>query len=311
MSCGPGPTNQTIRFLFSLTLLVIVSTSVLAQETKVEKRPALDVTGNKVFSKPELLGVVNSQLDSWTKNGGKYETAMLDYTLHQMEQFMRSHGYLQAKVTKGDIEQTEAGPQIVLAVVEGPLYRVGKMTIDGARLLSTEEVMEVIGLKTGDIANGQKLSDGIFQRLKARYAKFGYVQYTAEVDPTFSLKDGAQEGVVDFQFIIDEGDQFRVHSIKLVGAEASLMDSLKRELLLRAGDIFDDELFRESIARMNRTGLVDPIDDEKDVHYTDLQDKERQLANKRGAKADDLPAPPLLDLVITVKKASLSARDRN
>jgi len=301
-----------MRFLFSLTLLVVVCSSVWAQEANVEKRPLLDLTGNKVFAKPELLEIVNSQLDKWTKAGSKYETPMLDYCLHQMDNFMKSRGYLQARVTKGDTEQTEAGPRIVLAVMEGPLYRVGKLKVDGARLLAPEEVLETIGLKPGDVANGAKVSDGLYQRLKARYAKLGHIQYTAEVNPTFHAETGDAEGVVDLALTIDEGDQFRIHSIKVVGADRSSIDFLKRELLLRDGDIFDDELFRESIARMNRTGLVEPIDDEKDVNFTDLQDKARQLAYKRGAKADEAPAPPLLDVVINVKKAtSIAARDRN
>ena len=312
MSRSLSSSNHTIRFLFSLTLLVIVCVSVSAQEPTPEQRPVLDLTGNKVFSKPELLGIVNSQLDKWTKGGGKYETAMLDYTLHQMERFIKSHGYLQGRVTKGEPEQTEAGPRIVLAVVEGPLYRVGKLKVDGARLLTSEQVLESIGLQPGDIANSEKLSDGLYQRLKARYAKLGHVQYMADVSPTFHAEIGEAEGVVDLALTIDEGDQFRIHSIKVLGADPSSIGFLKRELLLRDGDIFDDELFRESIARMNRTGLVEPIDDEKDVDFTDLQDKARRLAYKRGSAADEIPAAPLLDVVINVKKSNgLSARDRN
>jgi hypothetical protein len=69
--------------------------------------------------------------------------------------------------------------------------------------------------------------------------------------------------------------------------------------MLRAGDIFDDELFHESVIRMSRTGLVDPIDPEKDVDFTNDQRK----------SLDE--GPPLLDLVIHVKKAGTSsARER-
>lgn len=292
-----GSTNQTIRFLFSLILLAVVCASVLAQESQVEKRPLLDVTGNKVLAKAELLEVVNSQLDSWAKNGGKYETAMLDYTLHQMAMFMKSRGYLQAQVTKGDVEQTEAGPRIVLAVTEGPLYRVGKTTVNGARLLTPEQVSEVIGFKTGDIANGQRVSEVLFQRLKTRYAKFGYVEYTAEVIPTFHPANDNADGVVDFVFNLDEGEQFLVRSIKIDGGDKALTQVLTRELMLRAGDIFDDELFRESVTRMNRTGLIAPIDNERDVDFTDNK-------RKTGEQA-------LLDLVIHVKKVNaLSARQQ-
>jgi len=87
-----------------------------------------------------------------------------------------------------------------------------------------------------------------------------------------------------------------VRSIKIDGADKALTDALRRELLLRAGDIFDDELLHESVTRMNRTGLVDPIDSQKDVDFKDNQHKTSL-------------EPALLDLVIHVKKSTaLAAR---
>lgn len=298
MSRSHYSTTGLFRLAGSLFILVLSFTSLIAQQTSEAKRPALDLDGNKVFAKATLLDVVNSQLDEWAKHGTKYEPAMLDYGVHQMEGFMKSHGYLQARATQGNIEQAETGPRVLITIVEGPLYRVGKMTVDGARLITPEQVLDEIGLKTGDIANGKKVSDSLYQRLKARYGKFGYVQYTAEVNPTFHAEMGDAEGVVDLKITIDEGEQFTVRSIKIAGADKALTEVLRRELMLRAGDIFDDGLFRESITRMNRTGLVDPIDSERDVDFKDNQQK---------ASTE----PPLLDLVIKVKKSSALAARQN
>ena len=286
----------SFRLAGSLCILVLSFTSVIAQQTTEAKRPTLDLDGNKIFAKAILLDVINSQLDEWAKDGGKYDPAMLDYCVHQLQMFMGSHGYLKAKATQGNIEQTETGPRVLLTVVEGPLYRVGKMTVDGARLITPEQVLDEIGLKTGDIANGKKISNSMFERLKNRYGKFGYVQYTAEIIPTFHAESGDAEGVADFKFTIDEGQQFTVRSIKIDGADKALTDVLRRELMLRAGDIFDNELFHESLTRMNRTGLIDPIDSQRDVNFKDNQQK---------ASTE----PALLDLVIKVKKSTaLAAR---
>jgi outer membrane protein insertion porin family len=296
MSQSYCSTIRSFRFVASLCILVLSFTCVIAQQTSESKRPALDLEGNKVFAKATLLDVVNSPLDAWAKNGGNYAPAMLDYSVHQLDMFMKSHGYLQAKATQGNIEQTEAGPRVLLTVSEGPLYRVGKMTVDGAQLLTAEQVLDEIGLKTGDIANGRKVSEGMFERLKNRYGNFGYVQYEAEITPTFHAEKDAAEGVVDLKLTIDEGKQFTVRSIKIDGADKTLTDVLRRELMLRAGDIFDNELFHESVTRMNRTGLVNPIDSERDVYFKDNQQK---------ASTE----PALLDLVIRVKKSSaLAAR---
>jgi len=297
-------TNHAIRFVITVAVLLFAFAAVCAQEVK-ETRPVFELEGNKIFSRTELLGTLNANLDKWTQKG-QYGSDLLDYGLHQLDQLMRSRGYLQARMTKGNVEQTEAGPHMLLTVTEGPLYRVGKTTIDGARLFSAEQVLNEIGLKTGDIANGEKLSNALYERLKARYGKFGYIQYTAEVEPTFRAEKGAPEGVVDFKITIEESEQFRIHSIRIAGAERGTTDLLARELMVRDGDVFDDELFRQSVERMNRTGIVEPIDAERDVDFTDLQDKKRQLAYKQRLDNPDV-GPPLLDLLIHVKKAGNSA----
>jgi outer membrane protein assembly factor BamA len=291
--------KQSVGLILSLCILALGFSSVVAQEVADSPRPTLDIDGNKNLSKTVLLDNINSQLD---KYGPRYNSQILDYCLHQLDSFIKSNGYLQAKVTAGNIEETDAGPRLLLTVVEGPLYRVGKITPDEARVFTAQEVLDEIGMKTGETANGEKLSNGVYERLKARYAKLGYIQYTADVEPTFHAEIGAADGLVDFKITIDEGEQFRIHAIKIAGLDRAVTEMLTRELLLRDGDIFDDELFHESIKRMNRMALVDPIDAERDADFTDVRDKQRQLAFDRRIENPDL-GPAQFDIVIHVNKA--------
>ena len=134
-------TNQSRRIVLALVFLFTAGGVTTAQESKEAKRPLLDVEGNKIFSKQELLAVVNSQLDEWAGHGTKYNTQQLDYCIHQMDQFMKSRGYLQSHVTKNDVEETEAGPRQILKVTEGPLFRVGETTVEGAQLFTSQIVL--------------------------------------------------------------------------------------------------------------------------------------------------------------------------
>src|SRR5215470_14438542 len=114
-------TNKSGRMALAFVLIIAAFGVTVALKLKDEKRPLLDVEGNKIFSKQELLSVINNQLDEWASHGTKYETEQLDYCIHQMDFFMKSRGYLQGRSTKKDVEETEAGPRQVLAVTEGPL----------------------------------------------------------------------------------------------------------------------------------------------------------------------------------------------
>jgi len=272
---------------------VAVANVVAQSDVKEKTRPILDVEGNKVFSKTELTDTANKYLELWATNGHKYDPSELDYCLHILTNLIKSRGYLQGKVDRGKVEETEDGSRVVLAVEEGPLYRVGEMKIDGARVFSPEQVRDTIGLKTGDVANGQAISEGLFERLKTSYGKFGYIQYTADIQPTYHVEENASEGVADFDITIDEGRQFKIRSIKFAGGDEQSRQYLRQQLLLlREGDVFVEDLLRESVKRINDTRLYDPIDADKDVDY----------------RTDEEAA--LLDLTIRLKKTGASAASR-
>lgn len=303
---------QSMRLTLTLAVLLVTVGSVVAQsdikettrptavviavaqsDVKEKTRPILDVEGNKVFSKQELTDTANKYLDGWAGNGHKYDPSELDYCLHILTNLIKSRGYLQGRVDRKKVEETEAGSRVVLAVAEGPLYRVGEMKIEGARIFSPEQIRETIGLNTGDVANGEALSEGLFERLKKSYGKFGYIQYTADIQPTFHVKENASEGVADFDITIDEGAQFKVRSIKFVGGDEQSREYLRQQLLLlRAGDVFVEDLLRESVKRINDTHSYDPIDADKDVDY----------------RTDEETA--LVDLTIHLKKSVVAAANR-
>ena len=155
-----------------------------------DARPVLEVEGNKVFSKQELLDVANTCLDRNTEAGKPFETARLDYCLYQLTDHMRAKGYLQARLGKTLYNQTEGVSKATIPVEEGPLYRVGEIKIENTKLFSPAQIQDLIGLRPGDIADGAKLGTALYERAKEAYGNFGYIQYTAEITPTFRVKEG-------------------------------------------------------------------------------------------------------------------------
>jgi outer membrane protein insertion porin family len=258
--------TRIAKFL-GLIILIGVCGVVTVRAQDGTDRPVLDFDGNKVFTKLELLDVANTCLDRYVDAAHPYQTAQLDYCLDKVVSRMHERGYLQARLGKTLYEQTGNISKATVPVEEGPLFRVGEIRIENTKVLTPAQILEMIGLRSGEVADGTKFSSAIFERAKEAYGNLGYIQYTAEITPTFRLKEGADEGVADFTITIDEAAQFRVRSIKFAGGDSKTNEMLRRELMVRDGEVYNSDLFNKSITRMNNTGLYDRIDPARDVDY--------------------------------------------
>jgi outer membrane protein insertion porin family len=256
-----------IANLLGLIVLTGVCGVVSVRAQEGTDRPTLDFDGNKVFTKLELLDVANTCLDRYVDATHPYETAKLDYCLSKVASRMHERGYLQATLGKTLYEQSGNSTKATVPVEEGPLFRVGEIKIENTKVLAPAQILEMIGLRSGEVADATKLSAAIYERAKEAYGNLGYLQYTAEIVPTFHVKEGAAEGVADFTITIEEAAQFRVRSIKFAGGDNKTNEMLRRELMVRDGEVYNSDLFSKSIIRMNNTGLYDRIDPDRDVDY--------------------------------------------
>jgi outer membrane protein insertion porin family len=246
--------------------------------------------GSKVFKSSKLRDqmkhVKEAGLFSRFKELDILDRQKLDYDLHQVDNYMKSKGYLQAR--HGEPIITGLGPRrtgfpilplpfissvddtlkITVPIIDGKLYRLGDLKIEGNSIFSEQAIKAIIGLQKGEIANGEALSKALYENLKKYYGQQGFIQYTAEVTPTF--KDNPQnpnEGVADFLVTIDEGKQFTLRRLEFTGNTFTRDNVLRREVLMNEGDIYNQSMFEYSVTRLNQLGYFNPIDKEKDADY--------------------------------------------
>jgi outer membrane protein insertion porin family len=227
----------------------------------------LKFEGNRVFSEQELVGVTRKCLNQYYQLKTADEAQTLDYCLFRTQQFLVSKGYLQASLSEPTREKDASGLRVTVAITEGPLYRLGSVKIEGSKLFSPVQILDLLTLKTGEVADGESISGWAAGRVAKLYAKFGYVQYSAALKPDFHLISGAREGTVDFTVVIDEGRVFKIRSIKFEGNEDVSKGTLFREMLVQNGEVFNSELFVASLKRIDQTGWFKSIDPDRDVDY--------------------------------------------
>jgi len=259
----------------------------------------IEFTGSKVFKSGQLRDqmkyVKEAGLISRFREYDILDRQKLEYDLHRVDNYMRSRGYLQARhgepVITGLGRRRTGFPilplpflssvddtlRITIPIIDGRLYRLGDMKVEGNSIFSEQAIKAVIGLQKGEVANGEAISKALYENLKKYYGQQGFIQYTAEVTPTF--KDNPQnpnEGIADFLITIDEGKQFSLRRLEFTGNTFTRDNVLRREVLINEGDIYNQTLFEYSITRLNQLGYFNPIDKDKDADFK-TNDEEGQV----------------------------------
>lgn len=272
-----------------------ISATSVAITFRVEEGPRVRVgeirfEGSKVFKSGELRSqmkyVKEAGLFSRIKELDILHREKLDYDLHLVDNYMRSKGYLQARHGEPRIEglgrhrtgfpilplpflsSVDETLRITVPITDGRLFRVGELKIEGNSIFSEQIIKGLIGLTTGDVANSEAITKALYENLKKAYGSQGFIQYTAEIEPTF--KDNPQkpdEGIADFLIRIDEGKQFTLRRLEFTGNTFTRDNVLRREVLINEGDIYNQNMFEYSIVRLNQLGYFNPIDKEKDADF--------------------------------------------
>jgi len=240
-----------------------------------ERGIEIGFTGNRVFSTHQLLELMArdcpESLDLLAQSVNNSE--IMRVGLNLVRNCFAARGYLQAQAGTAEIERTARGHKVIVLVEEGALYRIGKIEIEGAKLFTPEQISAMSNLRKGDVANGEAIYEAFFVRLNRAYRDKGYLQYSADPEPTFHLEPGAQEGVVDYLVNIDEGKRFILREVQFAGNAMTPDLVLRSALRLREGQPFSQRLFEESVKNLNELNLFERIDTDRDVDY--VADEER------------------------------------
>ncbi|PYS93932.1 MAG: outer membrane protein assembly factor BamA [Acidobacteria bacterium] len=255
----------------------------------------IEFEGNQVFKGKQLRGAMKyvKEAGLLSRFQGKdiLDREKLDADLRLIRNYMASKGYLQGRAGEPRVESVgprrtgfilplpllssvDEGLRVTIPIIEGRLYRLGDLKIEGNSIFSEERIKALLGLKQGDVASGERVYKAFFEDLKKAYGNNGFIQYVPDPEPTF--KDNPtnpKEGIVDYAVTIEEGKQFSLRRLEFQGNTFTRDYVLRREVVLNEGDIYNQGYLEFSILRLNQLGFFDPIDKEKDVDFR--QNEER------------------------------------
>lgn len=217
-----------------------------------------------------------------------YDATKLDDDMELVREELQNRGYFKGNVGEPQTKIRDTGHtgfhvpllqhgagkamDITVPIEEGDQYRLGSITFKGNKVITnTKALRNLFAIKDGDIFNRQKVAKGL-ENLKNAYGTQGFINATSVPYPTV---DDAKK-LVSFEIDIDEGKQFSVRRIEFSGNTTTRDKVIRRELLLEEGQLYNEQLWKVSIQRLNQLGYFDQIKPD-DPAVTD-----RHLDEKNG-----------------------------
>ena len=235
--------------------------------------------GNKAFSSAVLREKMTEYVkayDTLEELEGVEAWDVFGYAQRRLMDFISSQGYLDVEF-EIDKETTERGLVITITIKEGTQYRLGRITIEGAKQFSADQLRAKLAVREGDIADGEAIDKWLARDVEKAYRDIGYRELNLQHD-----FDSSKKTVADFKITINEGPQYKVGSIKFAGKTTVKIEQLNAAMSLHEGDIFSQQQLDDSIDELNKLGL--------------------DLAKKRDVSIHLDKTQPLVNIVISLEK---------
>ncbi len=163
---------------------------------------------------------------------------------------LREQGYARARVVAARLAVSLKKDDLIIIYVveEGPRLTLARVNIEGARVLTPEELVRASGLRPGDPFAEARVREAI-ARLAETYANRGYAEAT--ITPLIHEDDDHR---VTVTFRIHEGKPLRIGTILIRGNRLTRDRVIARHLSFREGDLFRPAELARSEERLYGTG---------------------------------------------------------
>jgi hypothetical protein len=211
-------------------------------------RDVLEKVLRELRSRPVIPGV-------WRRRPA-YEASAVEADLARLRSFYFSQGYFEARVGVGSVTVDEGDAILTLEVQSGPKYGVRHVAIEGIN----DERGAYATNSGGEFPVGTLCACLLDARRSAESE--GRLDFGAELE--ISHTDGPaprtdSRGWVDVTVRARPGPAYTIGRINFSGHQRVNESTLRRAIALQERSTFDVGKLRSSLARLNRSGLFEPL----------------------------------------------------
>jgi outer membrane protein insertion porin family len=237
----------------AITFLIIENNRIAVEKVKV--------VGIGFLKEKEFLKLMK------TKPKKIFNEDVYQADLKSIETFYKNNGFIDYKFVSSSVVYNDARTKMFLTlnISEGSRYKIGSITYDGNFAVYNKEIEKIIKFKKGQIFNQNKIIETV-NDIRKFYCDRGYLY--AKVVPCFN-KD-SDGGIIGVNLSIKEGLVLYVENVYINGLISTRDKVIRRELLVKPGEVLTDGNLRRSIEKIYNLGFISDI--EYQVLATDKPD---------------------------------------
>jgi len=185
---------------------------------------------------------------------GRLDETQLEQDINAVREWYQDHGYIDVEVKEVRRERSKGKMALVVVLVEGPQYHVGKLTITGTKAAPEAKVRALLKMKEGSVYSPKQIREDS-KKIADAYGSGGYVELQV-------LPQGVPSGksTIDVKYSIEEGNPSFVQRITIVGNTRTKDKVIRREVLIAPGDIFNSVRVETTKKRLDNLGYFSRVE---------------------------------------------------
>ena len=217
-----------------------------------------------------LISLMETKEKHWWRKG-EFSGDAYEEDKQKILAYYRSLGFQQAAISRDSVyyDSTRRHLFIDVEIDEGQQYRLGSVAWDGNAIFESDELVDKLELEEGMIygRSGLELAD----MARFTYYEKGYLD--TRVVPQETIRGDS----IDVSFQIFEGRPWTIRKVEIAGNTKTRDKVIRREIELRPGDIYQQNLVQESQRRIFLLNFFkdvqiqpeySPVEDERLVDLT-------------------------------------------
>lgn len=222
-------------------------------------------SGNSWFNEKILMELLNTK-----KNKFLLEDVLKEDT-KEIARLYKSNGFLEVKINYNVIYSEEnSGLDIIIYIKEGQQTLISGIIFTGNNKFSAETLQGHLKSRAGKPFNESQTIDDLYS-IQSFYVQNGYIYTTVDLKTRYSED---KKGVVT-EYVINEGNQVYIGNILISGNTFTKEYVIRRELLVKEGDLYSYENILRSQRRLLTLGFfrdvkLEPVNPESKEQIKDI-----------------------------------------